>query len=231
MAKDLGRYLRDESIVAKPPRPITKLWRLARRRPVVCALLLTLPVVIAQVIAKRGLPSMPVLIGTGVSGVIEGKLYVMTAADGYEGRRNYLHVSDPELNSWDKLRNAPLPHNEGAAGVIDGKLYLVGGHDWKGNESGQLDVYDPPSDTWITRSPMPAPRDNSAGAVFNGRLYVVEDAPESRHLIHSKFTIPPPMCGTADRRCVSLAAALVRLSSAISSMLLPATRLMAAAIQ
>jgi N-acetylneuraminic acid mutarotase len=52
--------------------------------------------------------SMPHLSAGGVSGAINGKLYVTTPDNGFSGYRNFLDVYDPVSDSWSSL--APTPH-------------------------------------------------------------------------------------------------------------------------
>jgi len=116
--------------------------------------------------------SMSHLSGDGASGVIDGKLYVTTACNGYSGYRNFLDVYDPDTNSWSSLASSPCAQGQPAFGVIDNKLYVAGGYDESGYLS-VLNVYDPLSNTWATKSPMPVAFGHCAGAVFNGKFYVI----------------------------------------------------------
>ncbi|MBI2836667.1 MAG: PD40 domain-containing protein [Chloroflexi bacterium] len=113
--------------------------------------------------------------GHGASGVINGKLYVYTAATGYDGWWKYLHVYDPATNSWTQLPQSPNYHITPASGVIGDKFYVAGGDDWSGNSANwkKLDVYDPVTNAWTTKAPMPAGGRGFASAVFNGKLYVI----------------------------------------------------------
>jgi len=117
--------------------------------------------------------SMPILSACGASGVINDKLYVTTACDGFSGYRSFLHVYDPVANSWTALPSSPNAHGVPAFGVIGGKLYVVGGNDAAGVIRGTLDVYDPLSNTWTTKAPMPTARTAAASAVGGGKLGVI----------------------------------------------------------
>lgn len=110
----------------------------------------------------------------GVTGVIDGKLYVHSGTDGYSGYHSFLHVYDPVTNQWAVL--PPSPHVqacEPAGGVIDGKFYVAGGVDAPGNLLATLNVYDPATNTWTTKAPMPTARGGGAAGVIDGKLYVV----------------------------------------------------------
>jgi hypothetical protein len=105
----------------------------------------------------------------GVTGVIGGKLYVLTGAGGScscnPTKRLYRY--DPASNTWTTLRSAPEPHIGGAAGVIGGKFYVAGGG------TDKVHVYDPAKNRWKALAPLPALAVDLAGAVLNGKLYVV----------------------------------------------------------
>jgi N-acetylneuraminic acid mutarotase len=119
--------------------------------------------------------SMPHLSANGAAGVINGKLYVTTPDDGFNGYRTFLDVYDPAGNSWTGLAPSPHVHEAPAFGVINGKFYVAGG----GNGSGAtdvLDVYDPTTNTWTTSASMPSAVAQPAGAVLNDKLYVVGGA-------------------------------------------------------
>jgi N-acetylneuraminic acid mutarotase len=120
---------------------------------------------------------MPRQTANGVTGVINGKLYVLsgTCADDeppvfdcdVESNRRLLYGYDPTTDTWTTLGPAPHSHAGGAGGVINGRFYVAGG----GNR--RLDVYDPATNTWRARADMPEARGGTAGAVLQNRLYVI----------------------------------------------------------
>ncbi|MGH7526784.1 MAG: Kelch repeat-containing protein [Gemmatimonadales bacterium] len=127
---------------------------------------------------------LPIFGAEGVTGVIDGKLYVLPGAcsgDGWPNagycaaeppRRFYRY--DPATNTWVTRRQAPHFHRRGAAAVLDGKLYVAGGFKGiAGNEPvADLDVYDPATNTWRTLAPIPA-GGAAFGAALAGKLYAV----------------------------------------------------------
>jgi N-acetylneuraminic acid mutarotase len=119
--------------------------------------------------------NLPHRMSDGVTGVIDGKLHVLTGvcadcSSSEPDRRFYRY--DPATNTWSFLHWAPHQHATGAGGVINGKFYVVGG--WDGlTASNQLDVYDPVTTKWTTRAPMPTARAWVAGTVLNNKLYVI----------------------------------------------------------
>jgi kelch motif-containing protein/Kelch motif protein len=122
---------------------------------------------------------MPKATANGVTGVINGKLYVLPATCSgdfwpdphyceQEGFRQLFRY-DPVTNAWTTLASAPHFHGS-AGGVINGKFYVVG---VSRNASTALDVYDPLSNKWKALAPLPAPRLFAVGAVLNGKLWVI----------------------------------------------------------
>jgi N-acetylneuraminic acid mutarotase len=131
-----------------------------------------------RMIAKANLPMFG---AEGVTGVINGKLYVLPGAcsgDRYPNpgycaveptRRFYRY--DPATNTWVSRRQAPHFHRQGAAAVIDGKFYVVGGFN-NFQPVADLDVYNPATNTWSTLAPIPT-GGAASGAVLGGQFYVV----------------------------------------------------------
>jgi N-acetylneuraminic acid mutarotase len=126
--------------------------------------------------------NMPVYSGDGVTGVINGKLYVLPgtcSGDSYpspgfcaEEPIRKLYRYDPSSNSWATKASAPHFHKHGVAGVINNKLYVVGGfHDF--DPVADLDVYDPETNTWKTLAAFPGGGGAGNGAVIQGQLFVV----------------------------------------------------------
>jgi N-acetylneuraminic acid mutarotase len=128
---------------------------------------------------------LPIFSAEGVSGAIDGKLYVLPGAcngngwpnTGYcdveQTRRFYRY--DPKTNAWITRRQAPHFHRRGAAAVLDGKLYVAGGLNEGLQGVADLDVYDPASNTWRTLAPLPV-AGVAQGAALQGQFYVVVQA-------------------------------------------------------
>jgi hypothetical protein len=126
----------------------------------------------------------PIFSAEGVSGVIDGKLYVLPGAcsgdlwptPGYcevERTRRFF-VYDPATNGWSTRAQSPHFHRQGASAVIDGKLYVVGGFRGVGGNGPvrDLDVYDPATDSWQSLAPIPI-GGLATGATLAGRFFVV----------------------------------------------------------
>jgi len=133
-----------------------------------------------RMIAKR---PMPLFTADGVTGVIDGKLYVLPGTCATENwpSRGYceqpairkLFRYNPATNIWAQMAPSPHFHARGAGGVIDGKFYVAGGSNGAGGSSGPyLDVYDPATNSWKTLPPMPA-AGSGPGAVIHGKLFVI----------------------------------------------------------
>ena len=116
------------------------------------------------------LADMPKRTAEGVTGVINGKLYVLPglADENFEQKPiRRLYRYNPATNKWGARRSAPHFHRTAAAGVIGGKFYVAGGLG-----STDLDVYDPATDSWKTRAPIPK-AGRAIGTALGGKLYVV----------------------------------------------------------
>ena len=128
---------------------------------------------------------LPIFSAEGVSGAINGKLYVLPGAcngNGYpnpgyceveQTRRFYRY--DPASNTWTTMRSAPHFHRLGAAAVLDGKLYVTGGLNGSLQGVADLDVYDPITNAWRTLAPLPA-AGVAQGAALHGQFFVVVES-------------------------------------------------------
>lgn len=130
--------------------------------------------------------SLPIFGAQGVTGAIDGKLYVLPGFCSGElwpnpayceqetSRRFYRY--DPATNAWQARAQAPHSHRGGAAAVLDGKLYVAGGFRGEGGFTpvSDLDVYDPQTNAWKTLAPIPTPG-RALGAPLQGRFFVLTD--------------------------------------------------------
>jgi N-acetylneuraminic acid mutarotase len=119
--------------------------------------------------------SLPVKTTHGVSGVIEGKLYVLVSdCDGCETRYvRRLYRYDPSSNSWTRRADCPRQHVSPAGNVIGGKLYVASGNDENQVPQTWLDAYNPATNTWTAKAPLPAPRIAAPAAVLADNLYIL----------------------------------------------------------
>jgi N-acetylneuraminic acid mutarotase len=170
-------------------------------------------------IQKRSMPGPGY---SGVTGVINGQLYVLTGCYGDGICDPFVPVAfyryNPATDRWTSLLTPSNAHREAVGGVIGGKFYVAGGH----NSFGQLDVYDPATNLWTTKTPMSpvsTERSFSAGAVLGGKLYVIggaeKDIDGHEMVVGStiaydaatdtwteKASLPTPMYGAAASRVV-----------------------------
>jgi Kelch motif len=130
----------------------------------------------------------------GVTGVINGKLYVLPGlCSTYEyppygcvsGPIRTLFRYSPTTNFWSWKRPAPHYHANGAGGVINGKFYVAGG-----DGVAALDRYDPATDTWTTLAPLPK-AGPARGAVLQGKLYVVVETGTYPTIVRRAYAYDP----------------------------------------
>jgi hypothetical protein len=130
------------------------------------------------------LPALPNTSADGVTGVINGRMYVLIGtAKLSESRCNSeacplgtfrnLYRYDPVTKAWTIRAPAPHFHKKGVGGVINGKLYVVGGFDSKGDATRNLDVYNPSTNSWATGALMPKLVTGLKASVLQNKLYVV----------------------------------------------------------
>jgi N-acetylneuraminic acid mutarotase len=121
--------------------------------------------------------NLPVEGSAGVSGVIGGRLYVLTRCEDCDNPDyqppndpRFFGAYDPATDQWTPLALPPggRDHQHGAAGVIGGKLYVAGGR-----TTNALDIYDPATNHWSTGASMGSIRGYTASAAVAGKLYVI----------------------------------------------------------
>jgi N-acetylneuraminic acid mutarotase len=119
----------------------------------------------------------------GVTGVINGKLYVVTACywsgvpwppmEGCRGRGPGFFRYNPVTDQWSSL---PSPWDDQArspyaGGVIGGKFYVMGGS--TANTGSRFAVYDPSTNRWTPKTSLDLNRAGAATAVLQSKLYVM----------------------------------------------------------
>jgi N-acetylneuraminic acid mutarotase len=142
---------------------------------------------------KHDMPSVqgpyhdPFYVGAqGVTGVISGKLYVVTQCYWEDQPKPYFGESgcygtgvgpaffryDPVTDHWDTLPSPFGSYVAGpfAGGVIGGKLYVMGGSPWG---EGHMAAYDPATKQWTTKNALGKSRPGAGTAVLGGKLYVI----------------------------------------------------------
>jgi N-acetylneuraminic acid mutarotase len=131
-------------------------------------------VVTGQLIRRA---DMPKATAEGVTGAIDGRLYVLAgqcdadlrgqgASCEFQNTRRLFRYN-PATNTWATRQPAPRVHRRAAAGVINGKFYVAGGFGTRA-----LDVYDPVTNTWKTLASMPT-GGAAIGTVHGGKLFVI----------------------------------------------------------
>jgi N-acetylneuraminic acid mutarotase len=105
--------------------------------------------------------SMPEGGANGVTGVIQGRLYVLTINS--VGEPRFFHYI-PGTDTWTRLSNPPQYHAlGGGGGVLYDKLYVI---------AKNVQVYDPAINQWKTLGPLPGDLTGAFAAV-GGKLYIL----------------------------------------------------------
>jgi len=143
--------------------------------------------------------------GEGVTGVINGKLYVLTSCITTANQEynscdpDLLFRYDPVTDRWIRLASPPKDASYsgamGMGGVIGGKLYVVG----RSALEGRLAVYDPATNRWMAKRALGQFRYDGAGVTYAGKLYVIGgtrfNADETREVLRANIAYDP----TTDR--------------------------------
>jgi len=118
--------------------------------------------------------------GNGVSGVIDGKLYVVSGCfpanepwGYYESCNPLFFRYNPAADGWVRLQS---PFQVPAAGptiggVIAGKFYVMAGSPY--SQDALFAVYDPTTKQWTPRNAPALARPGAASAILGGKLYLV----------------------------------------------------------
>jgi N-acetylneuraminic acid mutarotase len=140
-------------------------------------------------------PIPPRLTAGGVTGVIDGKLYVLPGVCSTDFLDNPYYCQSesirtlwrysPTTNFWSWKRPAPHYHANGGGGVINGKFYVAGG-----DGVAALDRYDPATDTWTTLAPLPK-AGTARGAALQGKLYVVVETGTYPTIVRRAYAYDP----------------------------------------
>ncbi len=127
--------------------------------------------------AWTGKSRMPDMGAWGATGVISGKLYVLSGCYEAPESTNWFDDCDDEpanffvynrvKDRWSTLPSPTGTHHYAVGGVIQGKFYVTG-------YEGRLEAYDPATNRWTTKAPQPNPSvARAAGASLDGKLLVV----------------------------------------------------------
>jgi N-acetylneuraminic acid mutarotase len=113
----------------------------------------------------------------GLTGVIGGKMYVLTCIveeDCYiDFRPLQLFRYDPATDQWTELASSPLQQRHPMGGFIGGKLYATGATPPIAGSNGVLSVYDPSTNQWASRTPLAPGRQPGASVTLGAKLYVI----------------------------------------------------------
>jgi len=117
--------------------------------------------------------------GNGVTGVIQGKLYVVSGCFMPDIGVGYFEWCDPLFFRYnpvtDRWVTLPRPFTGADSprigGVIGGKFYVMAQS--SGTREAKFAVYDPATNQWTARTPLGLARPGAASTAFQGKLYVM----------------------------------------------------------
>jgi N-acetylneuraminic acid mutarotase len=113
----------------------------------------------------------------GVSGVISGKLYVLSCEIeedcGVDYRPWTLFRYDPAADQWSTLASPPATVRAPMGGAIGGKLYITGTVPPPDGAAGTLNVYNPATNQWTPKTGLARARWAGAYATLGAKLYVI----------------------------------------------------------
>jgi N-acetylneuraminic acid mutarotase len=121
--------------------------------------------------------------GNGVTGVIGGKLYVVSGCFQSQDPWGYFETCsplffryNPATDGWARLPN-PFPADAigpTIGGVIAGKFYVMATSQYTADI--YMASYDPATNRWTPQTPLGLARPGAASAVLGGKLYVLGGA-------------------------------------------------------
>jgi N-acetylneuraminic acid mutarotase len=138
---------------------------------------------------KRGIPAAPPSepygedrypLGDGVTGVINGKLYVVSGCFQADAPHGYFETCNPlffrynpATDQWVRLPSpfAEATRGPSIGGVIAGKFYVMAGSPY--THDAYFAVYDPATNRWTSKHGLGLSRPGAASAVLGGKLYVI----------------------------------------------------------
>ena len=119
---------------------------------------------------KRNMPSPR---GELVSGVVNGKIYVIGGGGGLTRVGRY----DPQTNSWSTKASLPEPRSAAGAAAVDGVIYVVAGQKGFGGGFKTVFAYNAATNKWTRKNDMPFGTVKFATCSSNGLIYIIGGGP------------------------------------------------------
>jgi uncharacterized repeat protein (TIGR03803 family) len=118
--------------------------------------------------------AMPVAVAAAATGVISGKIYVVSGIETWNGAPvSNNQVYNPSNNSWTTAAAIPTPVSAPAGAVVSGLFYVIGGYESNGTNSSLVQIYNPKTNAWTTGAAMPTARGEAAAVVDGTSIYVI----------------------------------------------------------
>jgi N-acetylneuraminic acid mutarotase len=117
---------------------------------------------------------MPVAVNWPATGVIKGKVYVVSGYPGSAPAVTNNQVYNPVTNNWSSAAAIPAPTAQAAGAVVKNVLYLFGGSNNGGTPVfDTVWAYNPKTNAWSSKASMPTARCSAAAVVVDNIIYVI----------------------------------------------------------
>lgn len=79
---------------------------------------------------------------------------------------------EPDVDSWSRISQKPIPVKDVSAVVLGGQIYVPGGETADGEIISDVEVYNPQNDQWDSVTPLPLSRSAYSLVSFEGKLFL-----------------------------------------------------------
>jgi N-acetylneuraminic acid mutarotase len=117
---------------------------------------------------------MPTAVNWPTTGVIKGKIYVVSGYAGGAPAVTDNQVYNPVTNSWTSAAPIPAATGQGTGAVVKNILYVFGGsNNGGGTVFNTVWAYNPKTNEWTSKAAMPTARCSATAVVADNIIYVI----------------------------------------------------------